>query len=94
MATSTTTMSFRTNKKIKKEAELLFHKLGLNMSTALNMFLYQAVQQKKIPFEIGLYTPNTETVAALREADEISKKTSTKRYDKFADLLREVEDNL
>lgn len=91
---TTTTLSFRTDKKIKKEADILFHKLGLNMSTALNMFLHQAVQQKKIPFEIGLYSPNQETIAAMKEADEISKKPHTKKYAKFADLLNEVENDL
>ncbi len=91
---TTTTLSFRTDKKVKKEAEILFHKLGLNMSTALNLFLYQAVQQKKIPFEIGLYSPNQETIAALKEAEEISKNPHTKKYDKFADLLYEVKNDL
>lgn len=91
---TTTTLSFRTDKKVKKEADILFHKLGMNMSTALNMFLRQAIQQKKIPFEIGLYSPNQETMAALKEADEISKNPHTKKYDKFADLLDEVNNDL
>ena len=91
---TTTTLSFRTDKKVKKEADLLFHKLGLNMSTALNMFLHQAVQQKGIPFDICLHVPNQETAAALKEADEISKDPHTKKYENFAELLAEVKNDL
>ena len=32
-------MSFRVNKKLKKDADKLFKELGLNTSVALNMFL-------------------------------------------------------
>ena len=48
-----TTINVRMDKKIKNEAENLFAELGINMSTAINIFVRQAIRQNKIPFEIS-----------------------------------------
>ena len=37
---------------LKEQAELLFNDLGLNMTSAINVFLRQAVNEQAIPFEI------------------------------------------
>jgi DNA-damage-inducible protein J len=37
---------------VKEQAESLFTELGLNMTTAFNIFVRQAIRQRKIPFEI------------------------------------------
>ncbi|MEQ4487095.1 type II toxin-antitoxin system RelB/DinJ family antitoxin [Cohnella silvisoli] len=37
---------------LKKEAESLFSDLGLNMSTAVNIFVRQSLRQGGIPFEV------------------------------------------
>lgn len=47
------TINVRMDKTIKAEAENLFSELGINMSTAINIFVRQAVRQNKIPFEIS-----------------------------------------
>ena len=49
-SSNTTNMSFRVDKKIKKQADMLFKNLGLNTSVALNMFLVQCVREQGIPF--------------------------------------------
>ena len=41
------------DKETKEKAQVLFKELGLNLSTALNIFLKKAVEEEKIPFEIG-----------------------------------------
>jgi addiction module RelB/DinJ family antitoxin len=38
---------------LKKQAESLFNELGMNMTTAFNVFVRQAVRQRRIPFEIS-----------------------------------------
>ena len=43
-------MSFRVDKNLKKQADELFKKLGMNTSVALNMFLSQSVREQSIPF--------------------------------------------
>ena len=48
----TTSMNLRIDKKLKKDAETLFETLGINMTTAINIFLKQAVREQGIPFQI------------------------------------------
>jgi len=48
----TATINVKTDSELKKQAESLFSDLGMNMTTALNIFLRQAVRENRIPFEI------------------------------------------
>ena len=54
----TINVNIRMEKDLKERAEYLFSNLGMNMSTALNIFVRQAVRQGKIPFEITTHTDN------------------------------------
>lgn len=44
---------------VKQQAQTLFAELGMNMSTAINIFLKQAIREQAIPFRIGdpFYAP-------------------------------------
>lgn len=53
----TTNINFKTDTFLKKQAEALFSDLGMNMTTALNIFLRQAVRENRIPFEITRDVP-------------------------------------
>lgn len=53
---------------LKQESQTLFENLGLNLSTAINMFLRQAVREQAIPFRVGNPIPNSETIKAIRDA--------------------------
>lgn len=48
----TTNINLRIDKELKAQSEKLFAKLGINMTTAMNIFLRQAVRQQGIPFQI------------------------------------------
>ena len=48
----TTNVTIRLNREIKEQAEIMFDDFGMNLSTAFNIFVRQALRQKKIPFEI------------------------------------------
>jgi DNA-damage-inducible protein J len=76
---------------LKREAEDLFADLGLNMTGALTLFVRQAVRNQSIPFEITR-RPNTETIAAMKEAERIAHDPEAKGYTNldtlFADLKR------
>ena len=55
METSAATrINFRTDLKTKRSAEKLFDALGLDMTTALNMFLKQAVRDQALPIRPAL----------------------------------------
>ena len=54
-------------KKEKEQAEQIFNELGLNMTTAINLFLRTAIREHGIPFELKLDVPNDTTAAAIEE---------------------------
>ena len=53
---ATTNINVRVDANLKQSAEALFADLGLNMSTAITMFLKSAVNHDGIPFDCLLYT--------------------------------------
>ena len=74
-------VSFRIDSELKAQADTLFAQLGMNMTTAFNIFLRQAVREGCIPFNITINTPNSETIAAMLETERLLNDPSTKRYD-------------
>lgn len=53
---------------LKQESQALFESFGLSLSTAVNMFLRQAVREQAIPFRVGTPIPNVETLKAIENA--------------------------
>ncbi|PKM89167.1 MAG: type II toxin-antitoxin system antitoxin, RelB/DinJ family [Firmicutes bacterium HGW-Firmicutes-12] len=90
MMAETTNISIRMDVELKKQSEKLFSELGMNMTTAFNIFLRQAVRQQRIPFDIALETPNAETIAAMEEAERISRDPSIKGYTDVNKMMKEL----
>ena len=90
MATTTSNVSFRIDTKIKNQADRLFSQLGLNMTTAFNIFLRQSIREDSLPFHVTVNTPNAETIAALLEAERIGSDPTVKRYSDVEEALREL----
>ena len=89
MAKITTNISIDAD--IKLKAQELFSDFGLDLSTAINMFLRQSVREYAIPFSISREVPNAETIQAIKEIEEFKKNPSAyKTYSSFSDLLDEV----
>ena len=82
----TTNLNIRTDKDIKIAAEKLFNALGLNMTTAVNIFLRQAIRENGIPFEVKIHTPNEATAAAIEEGRKLAQDNTVKGYSDIADL--------
>lgn len=63
-------LSIRVDDELKKQAETIFSQLGLNMSTAMTLFLKQAVRYGGIPFDLRVDTPfdSPENQLALRKS--------------------------
>lgn len=57
----------RIDPRIKAKADKLFEHLGLTLSEAIRIFIYQSVSEKRIPFLIGV--PNEKTRSALEASD-------------------------
>lgn len=85
---ATANVNVRIDENLKHEAEMLFSDLGLNMSTAITMFLRCAVNNDGIPFEIKRKTPNKETLAAM--ADVRAGKNLSKTFDSVSALMEDL----
>ena len=80
---ATTNLNIRTDKAIKDQAEEIFNELGLNMTTAVNIFLRTAIREHGIPFELKLEVPkdpNNTPAAAIEEGRKMMKDPSAPRY--------------
>lgn len=83
------TVTARVDENVKKEAETLFKKMGLNMSTAMNLFLKKCILEQGIPFELKV--PNRETRKAMQETDDIlSGKIEKKGYNSAEELFEDL----
>ncbi len=75
--TNTTNISIRMDKDLKEQAEKLYSELGMNLTTAFNIFVRQSVRQGAIPFEVTtktdpFYSESNMKVLrqSIKEADE------------------------
>lgn len=90
MAKTTTTITIDSN--IKAQAQELLADFGLDLSTAINIFLRQTVRENAIPFSISREVPNSDTIAAMKEAEEMKKHPEL--YKSYDDVNKMMEDIL
>lgn len=86
-----TNLNIRTDRAIKEQAEQIFNELGLNMTTAINLFLRTAIREHGIPFELKLDVPNDTTAAAIEEGRELLSDPSSPRYSSMEALKAALE---
>ena len=91
MAT-TTNFSVRMDSDIKKQCEAIYGELGINLTTAINVFLRQSLRVGGFPFDVRLEQPNRDTIAAMLEAEQISRDPSVKRYSDVEEALRALKE--
>lgn len=77
---ATANVSIRMDRDIKEQAEQLFADLGLNMTTAMNMFVKQALREQGIPFHVSARVPNAATIEAMKEAELIARDPNAPTY--------------
>ncbi len=84
----TTNINIRVDSEVKQKAEAIFNELGLNMSTAMNMFLRYSIRYGGIPFDLRLDLPNEETQAAI---DDVNKnRNMSKTFDSVEALMKDL----
>ncbi|MBQ7612009.1 MAG: type II toxin-antitoxin system RelB/DinJ family antitoxin [Spirochaetaceae bacterium] len=90
---ATTVLQTRVDTKTKQEAENLFESLGLDIPTAIRLFLRQSINQQRIPFDIvpPQYNFTEETLVAIDEARRISKDPTVKSYSSAKELFEDCE---
>ena len=76
----------------EKEATKILKDLGLNMSTAINVFLKQVVERDGLPFAVSKKQPSKQLLEALEEAEYIEKHPD--EYKSYHDVDEMLEDIL
>ena len=92
MATNTTNFSVRMDRDVKKQCESLYGELGINLTTAINVFLRQSLRVGGFPFDVRIDQPNKETLSAIMEAERIVNDSSVKRYSDIEEALRALKE--
>ena len=87
-------LTVRTNSDIKSNAKKVYEELGMDLSTAINVFLRKSIEFGGFPFEVRKERPNQRLLTAIKEADDtLDGKISAKSYDSYdqmtEDILRE-----
>jgi len=90
----TAVINVRTEPEIKAQVESLYKSMGVSLSDAINMFLYKSIDYRGLPFELCREIPNAETIAAMKEAEDIvSGRVQAKSYSSLKDMLDEALDD-
>lgn len=90
MAGTTSNISIRMDAELKAAAESLYSELGMNLSTAFNIFVRQSLREGGIPFRITTEIPNRDTIAAMMEAERIANDSSVKGYTDLDELIADL----
>ncbi len=85
---STIPTQIRIDSNIKKQASDLFDKLGLDMSSAVNIFLHQCVLRGGLPFTIEMPQYKEKVLAAMAEAKSISRDPTVQSYNNIDELRK------
>ena len=88
---ATTNLNIRTDKEVKDQADHIFSELGLNMTTAINVFLRTTIRMNGLPFELKLDVPNATTAAAIEEGKKIATDKKVKGYKNIKDLRKSLD---
>jgi DNA-damage-inducible protein J len=85
---NTTNLNIRVDEDIKRKAEAIFFELGLNMSTAVNIFLRYSVRYGGIPFDLRIEKPNAETLSAINAVN--NNRDMSKTFDSAKELMEDL----
>lgn len=83
---ATTNLNIKVDKDIKEKADQIYSEPGMNMTTAINVFLRATIREQGIPFALKLDESNEVTAAAIEEGRRIASDSSVKGYDNMDDL--------
>ena len=88
---ATVPTQIRIDEDLKKQAAELLSQLGLDMSSAMNIFLKQCVLHEGLPFNVELPKYKPEVIEAMEEARRIARDPKTKRYDSLTEALKDID---
>ena len=84
---SKTSMSIRLDSEVKEQAQLVFNHLGMDMTTAINIFLRQAIQYQGLPFDVRL-DENRKLLEILRDLNQ--NRNMSQSFESVSDLMEDL----
>ena len=84
---SKTSMSIRLDSEVKEQAQQVFNNLGMDMTTAINIFLRQAIQYQGLPFDVRL-DENRRLLEVLTDLDQ--NRNMSQPIESVSDLMEDL----
>lgn len=84
---SKTSMSIRLDSEVKEQAQQVFNNLGMDMTTAINIFLRQAIQYQGLPFDVRL-DENWKLLEVLTDLDQ--NRNMSQSFESVSDLMEDL----
>ena len=82
-----TSMSIRLDSEVKEQAQQVFSNLGMDMTTAINIFLRQAIQYQGLPFDVRL-DENRKLLEVLTDLDQ--NRNMSQSFESISDLMEDL----
>ena len=87
----TASLNIRLDSEVKKNAEAVYSRYGLSLAEAVTVFVHQSCNVGGMPFDLRPKRPNAETLAAMAEAERISRDPSVKGYKDMKALFEDLD---
>lgn len=84
---SKTSMSIRLDSEVKEQAQQVFNSLGMDMTTAINIFLCQAIQYQGLPFDVRL-DESRKLMEVLADLDQ--NRNMSQSFGSVSDLIEDL----
>ena len=84
---SKTSMSIRLDSEVKEQAQQVFNHLGMDMTTAINIFLRQAIQYQGLPFDVRL-DESRKLLEVLTDLDQ--NRNMSQSFESVSDLMEDL----
>lgn len=82
-----TSMSIRMDSEVKEQAQQVFNHLGMDMTTAINIFLRQAIQYQGLPFDVRL-DENQKLLQVVMDVDQ--NRNMSQSFESVSDLMEDL----
>lgn len=84
-------INIRIDRELKNQFEEFCANVGMSMSTAFTIFAKKVVREQRIPFEVGIEVPNSETIEAIQEVERMkADPTIGKTYDNVDAMMEDL----
>ena len=86
-----TSMNICMDLHVRKRAQQFFSDLGMDTTTAVNLFLHQVIRHNGLPFELKLETSNAPTLVAMAEGERLLEDPNTRRFSSGEELFKDLD---